>query len=127
MQFTYGWATATEVAYYAYIYAVVDKEKYLKVTSYVRGATQAGKCIAYAVSQVIISTAIGNYFTLNYISFSSMILIFFIALCLPWVGWRNSELILQNANSRKELRKESYRYYGSIPGTSDVHNTVTFR
>ena len=32
MQFTYGIATSTEVAYYSYIYAKVDSNKYQKVT-----------------------------------------------------------------------------------------------
>ena len=36
MQFTYGIATSTEVAYYTYIYAKVDPKHFQKVTSFTR-------------------------------------------------------------------------------------------
>ena len=36
MQFTYGIATSTEVAYYTYIYAKVPKSDYQQVTSFTR-------------------------------------------------------------------------------------------
>ncbi|MEJ1270273.1 solute carrier family 19 (thiamine transporter) member 2 [Cricetulus griseus] len=39
LEFFYGIATATEIAYYSYIYSVVDLGMYQKVTSYCRSAT----------------------------------------------------------------------------------------
>ena len=43
VQFMYGVATATEIAYFAYIYATVDAAYYQKATSLIRGNT----CITY--------------------------------------------------------------------------------
>lgn len=51
MQVTYGLATATEVAYYSYIYAVVDVQHFQKVTSYTRAVTLFGKGRIFTVGQ----------------------------------------------------------------------------
>lgn len=52
MEFTYGIATSTEVAYYTYIYAQVETRHFQKVTSYTRSATLTGKFISGVLSQV---------------------------------------------------------------------------
>ena len=52
MQFTYGMATSTEVAYYAYIYAKVDADKYQKVTSFTRVATLSAIFLSSVFGQV---------------------------------------------------------------------------
>ncbi|KFW74878.1 Thiamine transporter 2, partial [Manacus vitellinus] len=39
VEFFYGMVTATEVAYYAYIYSVVSTDRYQRVTSYCRSST----------------------------------------------------------------------------------------
>lgn len=83
MQCLYGWATATEVAYYSYIYAAIDERHYQKATSYVRGAVLIGRCVAYTVSQIIISLIPGQHMLLNYISLAAMAAICLIALFLP--------------------------------------------
>ena len=54
MQFTYGIATSTEVAYYSYIYAKVDSDKYQKVTSFTRVATLLGILISSTMVSDII-------------------------------------------------------------------------
>ena len=64
----YGLFRATEVAYYSYIYAKVDKEHYQKVTSHTRGAILAGRSISGVASQVLVSTKVLDYEQLNYIS-----------------------------------------------------------
>lgn len=45
MEFMYGIATSTEVAYYTYMYAKVPKEKYKEVSSFARSAILFGKFI----------------------------------------------------------------------------------
>ncbi|KAK6050446.1 hypothetical protein COOONC_12048 [Cooperia oncophora] len=50
----YGWATATEIAYFAYIYVKVSKKHFRKVTSLTRGALLFGSFLSYAISQLII-------------------------------------------------------------------------
>lgn len=52
MQICFGFATASEVAYFAFIYISVPKKHYKAVTSYVRAVSLLGKCAAYIFGQV---------------------------------------------------------------------------
>ena len=54
MQFTYGIATSTEVAYYTYIYAKVDADKYQQVTSFTRVASLSAIFLSSVTGQVSI-------------------------------------------------------------------------
>lgn len=54
MQFFYGIATSTEVAYYAYIYSKVDEDKYQKVTSFTRAATLSAIFLSSITGQVLL-------------------------------------------------------------------------
>ncbi len=83
MQVVYGFATAAEVAYYAYIYAAIDEKHYQRATSFVRGAVLGGRCLAYTLGQILISTGVGDYFLLNYISFASVSFILILSIVLP--------------------------------------------
>ncbi|XP_053957679.1 thiamine transporter 1 [Anastrepha ludens] len=85
-QVFYGTFIATEVAYYTYIYAKVDKEKYQIVTGHTRSAILCGKFLAGVLAQVLVSTETMNYKGLHYISFGSQIISLFIAVLLPPVG-----------------------------------------
>ncbi|CAL8122761.1 unnamed protein product [Orchesella dallaii] len=81
----YGIASSTEVAYYTYIYAKVDKEKYKKVTSYTYTAVLIGNFIAAVLSQFLISSKWMNYRELNYLTLSSVSIALVIACFLPSV------------------------------------------
>ncbi|XGW35205.1 hypothetical protein V3C99_018880 [Haemonchus contortus] len=83
MQVAFGLASAAEIAYYSYIYAVVDEEHYPKVTSYVRSAALLGKLLGFGSAQVIVSANIGSYLLLNQISLVAVCIVFFIAIALP--------------------------------------------
>ena len=52
MEFMYGIATSTEVAYYTYIYAKVAGKYYQRVTSYTRAAILGGRFLSGVLSQV---------------------------------------------------------------------------
>lgn len=52
VEFAYGIATSTEVAYYTYIYAKVPSRFYQRVTSYTRVAILAGRFMSGVLSQV---------------------------------------------------------------------------
>lgn len=80
MQFAYGLATATEIAYYSYIYAVVESEHYQKVTSYTRSAILTGRFMSGLVGQLLRSLTSTTYFALNCISMGSV----FVALVISW-------------------------------------------
>jgi len=74
---------ACDVAYYTYIYATVDKEKYQIVTSYTYSAIYIGNLFAAVVSQFLVSFNWMDYFELNYLSLAGTSLAFVIALFLP--------------------------------------------
>ncbi|KAG7172261.1 Thiamine transporter 1-like [Homarus americanus] len=86
MEFTYGIATSTEVAYFTYIYAKVASKFYQRVTSYTRAALLAGRFMSGILAQVLTSTRLMDYHTLNYISLTSVSVAFIIACCLPAVS-----------------------------------------
>lgn len=85
MQIFFGLASAAEVAYYSYLYAVVKEKDYRKVTSYIRSAALLGKLLGYAFAQLLVSTNLGSYLLLNQISLAAVCIVFFIALALPSV------------------------------------------
>ncbi|XP_077344635.1 thiamine transporter 2 [Lithobates pipiens] len=83
LEFCYGVVTATEVAYFSYIYSVVDIEHYQKVTSYCRSITLVGFTVASVLGQLLVSLAGVSYFYLNVISLVSVSVAFLCSLALP--------------------------------------------
>lgn len=84
-QLFYGTFMASEVAYYTYIYAKVEKSRYQIVSGHTRSAILCGKFLGGVLAQVLISTESLNYRGLHYISFGSQIVSLLIALALPAV------------------------------------------
>ncbi|XP_061094894.1 thiamine transporter 2-like [Conger conger] len=80
--FSYGLALAMEVGYVSYIYSVVHKEHYQKVTSYSRGALLLGYAVGCLLGQILVSFGI-SLFCLNVITLSSLSISPFISLLLP--------------------------------------------
>ncbi|XP_017930475.3 thiamine transporter 2 isoform X1 [Manacus vitellinus] len=83
VEFFYGMVTATEVAYYAYIYSVVSTDRYQRVTSYCRSSTLVAATVAAVLGQLLVSLADVSYFYLNAISLASVALAFLCAFFLP--------------------------------------------
>ncbi|NXN92695.1 S19A3 protein, partial [Rhinopomastus cyanomelas] len=83
VEFFYGVGTATEVAYYAYIYSVVSPERYQRVTSYCRSVTLAAATVAAVLGQLLVSLAGISYFHLNAITLASVSLALVCACFLP--------------------------------------------
>lgn len=83
VQFSYGMFLATEIAYYTYIYAKVDKEHYLKVTSHTRAAILSGKCISGLLAQVLIYFQLTDLLGLNVITLFMLVLATIWAILLP--------------------------------------------
>lgn len=86
MEFSYGIVTATEIAYYTYIYAKITPEHYKKATSFVRAATLFGKFLSGSLAQILVSTGAMDYHQLNYISLCDVSLACIVAVCLPGVS-----------------------------------------
>ncbi|XP_004576806.2 thiamine transporter 2 [Ochotona princeps] len=83
VEFFYGMVTATEVAYYAYIYSVVSLEHYQRVSSYCRSITLVSYTIASVLGQMLVSLSNVSYFYLNVISMISVSVAFICSLFLP--------------------------------------------
>lgn len=83
MEFFYGMVTATEVAYYAYIYSVVSADRYQRVTSYCRSITLVAATVAAVLGQLLVSLADVSYFHLNAITLASVSLAFLCSFLLP--------------------------------------------
>uniref|UniRef100_A0A8C7BTV8 Thiamine transporter 1 n=1 Tax=Neovison vison TaxID=452646 RepID=A0A8C7BTV8_NEOVI len=83
LEFFYGIATATEIAYYSYIYSVVDLNMYQKVTSYCRSATLVGFTVGSVLGQILVSVAGWSLFSLNVISLTCVSVAFAVAWFLP--------------------------------------------
>uniref|UniRef100_A0A1A9ZR32 Thiamine transporter 2 n=1 Tax=Glossina pallidipes TaxID=7398 RepID=A0A1A9ZR32_GLOPL len=82
-QIFYGTFMASEVAYYTYIYAKVEKEHYQIVTGHTRAAILCGRFLAGVLAQILISTESMNYRQLHYISFGLQVVSFFVSVTLP--------------------------------------------
>jgi thiamine transporter 2/3 len=63
-----GTYQSTEVAYFTYAYAKVDKEHYQKVTSYSRSALLTGHFIASLTGQFLVKADLMDYKQLNYLT-----------------------------------------------------------
>lgn len=68
LEFFYGLFLSTEVAYYTYIYAKVDRKHYQEVTSHTKAAALVGRCMAGIIAQLTVSFDILNYHQLNYLT-----------------------------------------------------------
>lgn len=81
MQFTYSVVTACEVAYFSYIYSMVDVQFYLKATSFCRSAQLIGYTIGSVAGQILLSLKLLSYYnilvlTLVLISISFVAVVF---------------------------------------------------
>ncbi|GAA6221591.1 thiamine transporter 1-like [Lates japonicus] len=61
MQFFYGVVTASEVAYFSYIYSVVDLKRYRKATSYSRSVQLLGYTVGSVLGQLLVSFSLMSY------------------------------------------------------------------
>lgn len=99
MQIFYGLATATEVAYYSYIYAVVSREHYPFVNSAVRAIVLIGRSSAGYLGQILDDTGALDYRQLNYFSFVTVCIALFISLFLPMPPAKSREEDLVSESS----------------------------
>lgn len=80
MEFIFGVATASEVAYFSYIYSVVDPAHYQSVTGYCRSVTLFGSTVGSLLGQLLLSLAKVQLYWLVVITLTSAALAF----VAPW-------------------------------------------
>lgn len=61
VQFTYGVVTSCDVAYFTYLYSVVELKHYLKATSYCRTAQLLGYTVGSVLGQILVSFELMSY------------------------------------------------------------------
>ncbi|XP_055920830.1 folate-like transporter 2 [Eupeodes corollae] len=106
-QFFYGLYMASEVAYYTYIYAKVDKDQYQKVTGNTRAAMLAGKFLAGIIAQILLSAELMNYRDLNFLSLGTQIVSLFIGIGLPSV--RKSIYFYASENLKQQSVEQQHQ------------------
>lgn len=103
LEFFYGVVTATEIAYYSYIYSIVDLALYQKVTSYCRSAALVGYTVGSTSGQVLVSVAGWSLFSLNVVSLTSVSVAFAMAWFLPMPH----KSLFFHHHSRTQVSKET--------------------
>lgn len=68
VQVCYGFFMAAEIAYYTYMYAKVEKERYQQVTGHARASLLSGRFIASVLAQILVSYDLMDLRQLNFIS-----------------------------------------------------------
>ncbi|XP_078514444.1 thiamine transporter 1 [Lissotriton helveticus] len=123
LEFFYGVTTATEVAYYSYIYSVVDHDMYQKVTSYCRTATLAGFTVGSVTGQLLVSVAGWSFFSLNVISLTCVSVAFATAWFLPMP----QKSLFFHQPSSDLINKATRGVEGSDEEIEDIAKTQTLR
>lgn len=82
-EFFFGVVSATEIAYFAYIYSMVSPEHYQKVSSYCRSITLVAYTAGSVLAQLLVSLTNLPYSSLFYISLACVSVAFFFSLFLP--------------------------------------------
>lgn len=80
LEFFFGVATATEIAYFSYIYSVVEPASYQKVTGFCRSITLLGSAVGSLIGQILVSVAHVPLLTLSIVTLSSSC----VAFLAPW-------------------------------------------
>ena len=61
VELIYGTYCATEIAYFTYIYAKVDRQHYQQVTSHTRAASLCGRFASASLAQLLVYYKLMNY------------------------------------------------------------------
>ncbi|XP_026826955.1 thiamine transporter 2 [Ooceraea biroi] len=86
VEFFYGLFMSSEVAYYTYIYAKVEKKHYQEVTGHTKAASLFGRSMSGIVAQLTASFNLLDYHQLNYLTLSASVLATIWSLFLPSVS-----------------------------------------
>ncbi|KAG9277916.1 thiamine transporter 1 [Astyanax mexicanus] len=83
LEFFFGVSTATEIAYYSYIYSVVEPDRYQRVTGFCRSITLLGSAVGYFIGQLMVSVAKVPYMYLFIFTLVSCCVAFLASWFLP--------------------------------------------
>ncbi|KAH0945646.1 hypothetical protein HN011_006235 [Eciton burchellii] len=86
VEFFYGLFMSSEVAYYTYIYAKVEKKHYQEVTGHTKAASLFGRSMSGIIAQLTASFDLLDYHQLNYLTVAANVLATIWSLFLPSVN-----------------------------------------
>uniref|UniRef100_A0A8C2ZZ40 Solute carrier family 19 member 3b n=1 Tax=Cyclopterus lumpus TaxID=8103 RepID=A0A8C2ZZ40_CYCLU len=98
--FCYSVAVAADVAYFSYIYSVVDPRFYQRVTSYVRGAMLLGYAMGALLGQLLVSLVGVSLYCLAAVSLASVSVALITSFSLPMP---ETSLFLQGTYSPQQV------------------------
>ncbi|XP_023282679.1 thiamine transporter 1 [Seriola lalandi dorsalis] len=105
LEFFFGLATASEVAYYSYIYSVVEPTHYQRVTSYCRSITLFGSAAGSLTGQLLLSVAKAQLFHLVIVTLTSAAFAFIAPWFLPMP--KRSLFFHKNLGAAEERQRNS--------------------
>ncbi|EHB18165.1 Thiamine transporter 2 [Heterocephalus glaber] len=120
VEFVFGMVSATEVAYYAYIYSVVSPEHYQRVSSYCRSVTLVAYTVASVLAQLLVSLANLSYFYLHVMSLISVSVAFTLSLFLPMP----KKSMFFHAKPSKEVLPKPLGMDAALGEAQEDHETV---
>ncbi|XP_061923207.1 thiamine transporter 2-like [Entelurus aequoreus] len=83
MTISYAVVTASDVAYFSYIYSIIPMENYQRATGYLRSAVLFGYTFGAGLGQILISLAGLDYFHINAITLGVVSVAFLLSFWLP--------------------------------------------
>lgn len=117
VQVFYGTYMASEVAYYTYIYAKVDKKYYQRVTGHTRSASLCSRFLGSVLAQLLISLTKVSFLELHIITLTSQIISLCAAFILPSVRhsiyFYNAQVV-QHSPSRTTITTGSSSMGGEL-------------
>ncbi|KAB5584407.1 hypothetical protein PHYPO_G00107200 [Pangasianodon hypophthalmus] len=127
LEFFYGVATATEIAYYSYIYSVVEPASYQKVTGFCRSVTLLGSAVGSLIGQILVSVSHVPLVNLSIITLSSSCLAFLAPWFLPMPSkslfFHQSESVPQDKTAQ-ELPDKSEDGEHKVPLDANEDTTI---
>lgn len=119
LEFFFGLATASDVAYYSYIYSVVEPARYQRVTSFCRSTTLFGSAAGSLIGQLLLSVAKVQLLHLVIITLTSAA----VAFVAPWfLPMPKRSLFFHNSQETAEERRCSSSSY--VEKLDDSENKV---
>ncbi|KAM3715720.1 Folate-like transporter [Dirofilaria immitis] len=112
----YGTASASEIAFFSYIYSKSEKDQYQELTSCSRAAMMSGRMISYLLAQAIILTGIGSNRSLQCIGFGIPCFVVIVAAILPSVQWK--QVVIRLSDS---IKKEVVVEQPNLPETYSAY------
>lgn len=130
LEFFFGLATASEVAYYSYIYSVVDPAHYQRVTGYCRSITLFGSAAGSLTGQLLLSVAKVQLLHLVIITLASAAVAFVAPWFLPMPKrslffHRRQGAVEERRNSSTSLMEKADDPQSKLPLNSHDISTVS--